>query len=424
MKPASVWLALAAALSCSTGACSTGPASSSARPCARTTPPPPAPNCYGSAGGINAPAARERASGAGIVVAVIDTGYRPHADLAGQILPGYDFISTASVANDGNGRDADASDPGDAVRAGECGGQPAQDQDASWHGTHVAGTIAALTNNGGGVAGAAHGAKILPVRVPGKCGGYTSDIADGIIRASGGTVSGVPANAHRARVLNLSLGGACGSTTQNAIDSARSRGTVVVVAAGNANVDAGGTTPANCQGVVAVAATNRAGGKASYSNIGSVVDPAAPGGDSGGYILSTINTGTTAPAGDGYAYYAGTSMATPHVAGTAALMLSKNGALTADEVEARLKGLRRRHRQRCRGGGSRPGRKRTGDERGRAERHAGGVERRHRQWRDRDRHARRGHGQRRVHGAGAGRRHPHGHADSREQRQRLRPVRL
>jgi serine protease len=292
------------------------------------------------------------------VVAVIDTGYRPHADLSGQFLPGYDFITDTTIANDGNGRDSDASDPGDAVLAGECGnGKPSADQNSSWHGTHVAGTIAAATNNGAGVAGIAFGAKIVPVRVLGKCGGYTSDIADGIIWASGGTVSGVPVNANKARVINMSLGGggACGSTTQAAINGARSRGTVVIVAAGNENTDAGSSNPANCAGVVTVAATNRSGGRAYYSNYGSVVDVAAPGGDvrsAGGGILSTLNAGLKAPAGDSYAFYQGTSMATPHVAGVAALMLARNANLTPDEVEAKLKSSARAFPSTCTGCGS------------------------------------------------------------------------
>jgi serine protease len=297
---------------------------------------------FEATGGLRLPAAWDKSTGAGIKVAVIDTGYRPHADLSGQILQGYDFISDTAVSNDGNGRDTDASDPGDWVVAGECGtGSPASDQSSSWHGTHVAGTIAALTNNGTGVAGVAYGAKIVPARVLGKCGGYTSDIADAIIWASGGTVTGVPANANKAQVINMSLGGsgACDTTTQNAINSARSRGTVVVVAAGNSNVNASNASPANCAGVIAVAATNRSGGKASYSNYGAVVDVAAPGGDSGtgNAILSTLNAGTRAPGADSYASYMGTSMATPHVAGVVALMLAKNPNLTPDEVESRLK---------------------------------------------------------------------------------------
>jgi serine protease len=308
---------------------------------------------FEATGGMNLPAAWDKSTGTGIRVAVIDTGYRPHADLSGQILAGYDFISDTAVSNDGNGRDSDASDPGDWVTAGECGsGQPAEN--SSWHGTHVAGTIAALTNNGTGVAGIAYGAKIVPVRVLGKCGGYTSDIADGIIWASGGTVSGVPSIAARAQVINMSLGGggACDTTTQNAINSARSRGTVVVVAAGNESQNASNSNPANCAGVIAVAATNRSGGRASYSNYGTIVDVAAPGGDNGDGILSTLNAGTTSPGADSYASYMGTSMATPHVAGVVALMLAKNPALTPDDVEARLKSSARPFPASCSGCGA------------------------------------------------------------------------
>jgi serine protease len=308
---------------------------------------------FEATGGMNMPAAWDKSTGAGIRVAVIDTGYRPHADLSGQILAGYDFISDTAVSNDGNGRDSDASDPGDWTAANECGsGQPASN--SSWHGTHVAGTIAALTNNGTGVAGIAYGAKIVPVRVLGKCGGYTSDIADGIIWASGGTVSGVPNIAARAQVINMSLGGggACDTTTQNAINGARSRGTVVVVAAGNESQNASNSSPANCSGVITVAATNRSGGRASYSNYGTIVDVAAPGGDSGAAILSTLNAGTKGPGADSYASYMGTSMATPHVAGVVALMLAKNPALTPDDVEARLKSSARAFPASCSGCGA------------------------------------------------------------------------
>jgi serine protease len=291
---------------------------------------------FESTGGINAPAAWDKATGSGVVVAVIDTGYRPHADLAANILPGYDFIGDTFVANDGNGRDSDARDPGDWLEPGECGGgDPATFEASSWHGTHVAGTIAAVTNNSNGVAGVAFNARIVPARVLGKCGGYTSDIADAIVWASGGTVSGVPANANPAKVLSISLGGggSCGSTTQNAINSARSRGASVIVAAGNSNANAGGFSPANCSGVVTVAATGRNGGKASYSNFGATVEVAAPGGSGGANsVLSTLNTGTREPGSDSYALYNGTSMATPHVSGVVALMLQAKSSLTPDEV--------------------------------------------------------------------------------------------
>ncbi|THC43628.1 S8 family serine peptidase [Massilia sp. Mn16-1_5] len=297
---------------------------------------------YETTGGLRLPAAWDSSTGTGVKVAVIDTGIRPHTDLTGQYVGGYDFISDATIGNDGNGRDADPSDPGDWTAANECAaGEPASN--SSWHGTHVAGTIAAKTNNGVGVSGVAYNARVVPVRVLGKCGGYTSDIADAIIWASGGTVTGVPANANVAKVINMSLGGggACGTTTQNAINSARSRGTVVIVAAGNENMNASNSNPANCAGVVTVAATNRNGARAPYSNYGTVVDVAAPGGDANGYILSTLNAGTSSPGADNYAGYQGTSMATPHVAGVAALMLAKNSALTPDDIEAKLKSTAR-----------------------------------------------------------------------------------
>ena len=314
---------------------------------------------FESTGGLNLPTAWDKSTGSGITVAVIDTGYRPHADLAANIVAGYDFIADTFVANDGNGRDNDARDPGDAVSAGECGGgDPAQDESSSWHGTHVAGTIAAVSNNSSGVAGVAFNAKVQPVRVLGKCGGYTSDIADAIVWSSGGTVSGIPANATPSRVINLSLGGggACDSTSQNAINSARGRGTVVVVAAGNSNANAANYSPASCSGVITVAATNRSGGRAYYSNYGTVVEVAAPGGDmrtsAANGILSTLNSGLTAPGADNFAYYQGTSMATPHVAGVVALMLAKNPALTPDEVSSRLIASTRPFPAACSGCGS------------------------------------------------------------------------
>jgi serine protease len=300
---------------------------------------------FEAAGGINAPAAWDKVTGTGVVVAVLDTGYRPHADLAANILPGYDFISDAFVGNDGNARDNDARDPGDWIEAGECGpGDPATFEASSWHGTHVSGTIAAVTNNSSGVAGVAFNARVVPARVLGKCGGYTSDIADAIVWASGGNVSGVPANANPARVINLSLGGggSCGTTTQNAINSARSRGTAVIVAAGNSNANAGSFSPANCSGVVTVAAVGRNGGKASYSNFGATVEVAAPGGSGGtNSVLSTLNAGSRGPGADSYAFYNGTSMATPHVAGVAALLFQAKSSLTPDQITSILQATAR-----------------------------------------------------------------------------------
>ena len=282
--------------------------------------------------GIRANTAWDVANGSGIIVAVLDTGYVAHSDLAANIVAGYDFISNTTTAGDGNGRDSDASDPGDYY-----GGDP-----SSWHGTHVAGTVAAVTNNAKGVAGTAWGAKVMPVRVLGRGGGSTSDIADAIIWASGGTVSGVPtlSAANAADVINMSLGGSgsCDTTTQNAINSAVSRGTTVVVAAGNSNANASGFTPASCNNVVNVASVTSASARSSFSNYGTSIDVSAPGSN----ILSTLNSGTQGPGSENYVSYNGTSMASPHVAGAVALAQSRRLALglalwTPAQVEANLK---------------------------------------------------------------------------------------
>ncbi|MFN7724267.1 MAG: S8 family peptidase [Rubrivivax sp.] len=304
-------------------------------------------------GGVRAPTAWDRSTGAGVVVAVIDTGVRPHADLKANLLAGYDFVTSTRQSNDGNGRDADASDPGDGVAAGFCGsGSPAAK--SSWHGTHVAGIVGAVGGNATGVAGVAYGAKVLPVRALGRCGGYSSDIADAIVWSAGGSVAGVPVNATPAKVINLSLGGtgACDNTTQNAVNAARAKGAVVVVAAGNSNTNANTATPANCAGVITVAATNKAGGKASYSNTGSNVALAAPGGDGSGGILSTLNSGTQAPGADSYASYMGTSMAAPVVSGVAALVMAANPKLTPDQVATVLKTSTRAFPATCNGCGN------------------------------------------------------------------------
>lgn len=277
--------------------------------------------------GIDAPDAWGIATGTGVVVAVIDTGYLDHSDLNANIVPGYDFIIDTNTSGDGDGRDPDAHDPGDWFR-----GSP-----SSFHGTHVSGTVAAVTNNGLGTAGVAFNAKIEPVRVLGHGGGYISDIADGIVWASGGTVASVPANANPAEVINMSLGGgyACSSdpVMQTAIDSANSRGTIVVVAAGNSNDDASNYTPAGCKGVITVGANGSDGARSYFSNFGPAVTISAPGGNatSGSdpedrWIWSLGNTGTQSPdpspAGDAVVGMIGTSMASPHVAGVVALMQS------------------------------------------------------------------------------------------------------
>ena len=296
--------------------------------------------------GINLPSAWDLSTGTGVNVAVIDTGVRPHADLAAQLLPGLDLISDLNVARDGDGRDSDANDPGDG-----CNGR-----NSSWHGTHVAGTVAAVANNGEGGTGVAPGAKIVPVRVLGCGGGYNSDIADGIVWAAGGNLAGQSVNPNPAKVLNLSLGGSgpCSATLQSAIDSARALGAVVVVAAGNSNAAVSGFSPANCRGVIAVGAVGRTAARAPYSNYGPAVDIAAPGGSmstgAANGVLSTIDVGSTGPAGDGYQFYQGTSMAAPHVAGVAALMLARRPDLLPFELEVLMRSHARAFPAACSGG--------------------------------------------------------------------------
>lgn len=293
--------------------------------------------------GVNLPNAWDKSTGSGVVVAVIDTGITPHSDLSANIVAGYDFITNLSKAQDGNGRDNNPNDPGDWFTNWACGGYPDrryQSSNSSWHGTHVAGTVAALTNNVVGVAGVAYGARVQPVRALGRCGGDLSDIADGIIWASGGAVAGVPVNATPARIINMSLGGggACSTTFQNAINGAVGRGTTVVVAAGNDNSNASGVQPASCANVIAVGATDGSGTRATFSNYGATVDIAAPGVG----ILSTLNSGAQTQGAETYAFYNGTSMASPHVAGVAALVQSRRAAaglaaFTPAQLESHLK---------------------------------------------------------------------------------------
>ena len=279
-----------------------------------------------------------------IVVAVGDTGIlyagdgspATHPDLIGRVLPGYDFISDPAIANDGGGRDPDPYDVGDAP-----GGQ------SSYHGTHVAGTIGAATDNGTGVAGVDWSAKLLPVRMLGVGGGSLVDIVEGTLWAAGFFVAGVPNNPTPAHVINLSLGGTapCSSFTQEAFDRIASDSpntAIVVVAAGNENADAGFTTPANCGGVIAVGATDYAGERAFYSNYGARIDVMAPGGDTGANLSGIGNDGVLSVSrndGSGtfnYVFQNGTSMAAPHVAGVVSLMKSLAPALSLTQTLAVL----------------------------------------------------------------------------------------
>ncbi|MEV3987987.1 S8 family serine peptidase [Streptomyces sp. NPDC049837] len=321
---------------------------------------------FEATGGMNVPGAWDKTTGSGVTVAVIDTGYAAHSDLSGNTVSGYDFISSSADARDGNGRDADPKDEGDwNATDGECG-TGSRASNSSWHGTHVAGTIAATTHNAKGVAGIAYGAKVQHVRVLGKCGGSSSDIADAITWASGGSVPGIPANPNPAKVINMSLGGAsstCPTVYKNAIDGAVARGATVVVAAGNSNANASGFTPANCANVINVASTSREGNRSYYSNYGSIIDVSAPGGetrratDTPGTvttpengILSTLNSGTTTQSLENYKPYQGTSMAAPHIAGLAALLKSAKSTLTPAEIESAIKANARPLPGTCTGG--------------------------------------------------------------------------
>jgi serine protease len=341
-------------------------------------------------GGANLPPAWDLATGSNtVVVAIIDTGIVNHPDLngigspapytpSGRFVAGYDFISSDVgsqdglpanfVANDGDGRDADPTDPGDWVTSAEetqyadaCDDGNSGPQDSSWHGTHMAGVLAATADNATGIAGVAWNVRVLPVRALGKCGGRLSDIAEAIQWAAGVAVPGVPANATPARVISLSLGGgtSCQNFMQDAVDAAVAAGSTVVAATGN---DGAVTviSPANCNGVVGVTAHTINGENADYANIGAGTAISAPGGGSptglgaggatddpnwtGFYIWSPLLFGTTTPtsvdaqnrSGAAYGGFTGTSPATPHVAGVAALVKSLVPTATPSQIRSYL----------------------------------------------------------------------------------------
>lgn len=291
-------------------------------------------NFFDSNVGVHAPGAWAYSQGEGVVVAVVDTGIvLGHPDLANNVLPGYDMIADPFRSKrEQADRVPGGWDLGDWNDEGQCGdGVP---QPSSWHGTHVAGTIAQEANNGRWGAGLAYKAKVVPVRVIGACGASLADVIDGAVWAAGLEVPGLPLNQNPADVINMSLGGPgqCGGPLQSAIDMITNRGAIVVVAAGNSGAPAALFSPASCKNVIAVGATGEDGGKAGYSNYGPEVALAAPGGSGTNLpvskyqqgIYQLVNGSPNSPDPNSWrtAGYEGTSMASPHVAAAAAMIQS------------------------------------------------------------------------------------------------------
>ena len=308
---------------------------------------------------VNATGAWDRELGvSGVVIAVLDTGVLyDHPDLGrgdagGKLLPGFDFVTGTAQGNDGDGRDADPSDPGDWVNDADKVSPAFINCDvtgSSWHGTRVAGMIGALSNNSAGITGLDWNSFILPVRVLGKCGGNDSDILAGMRWAAGLTTPGTPTNSTPARILNMSLGATspCDASYRSVIDELTARKVLVVISAGNEGTVV--SSPANCPGVAAVAAIRHAGSKVGFSNLGPEVTLGAPGGNcvniNGGPCLfsldTTSNSGTTVPGAftftDQQNFNLGTSFSAPIVSGIAGLMLSRNGNLSTSQLLARLR---------------------------------------------------------------------------------------
>ena len=299
-----------------------------------------------------------RAGASPAVVAVLDTGITAHEDM-GTVLPGYDFVSDVAFANDSDGWDADPSDPGDWVGPADLA-KPAFEgctaENSSWHGTLIAGLLAAKTSNGLGGAGMLWGTAVLPVRVAGKCGAEVADIIDGMRWAAGLSVAGAPPNPNPARVINISFGGdaACGQAYQSAVDELKAKGVVVVAAAGNEW--SAPTRPASCRDVVGVVGLNRDGFKSNYSNFGPQLSASGiatvSGDDADGAwgpvladsgLRTLSNDGLTTPGAGTYTRLYGTSFAAPQVAGVIAQMLSLNPDLSHAQIVQGLRQSARPH---------------------------------------------------------------------------------
>lgn len=301
-----------------------------------------------SPAGINAVAAWQVTAGsATTVIAIVDGGIVPHADIsASRLVPGYDFITDSAVAGDGDGRDSNPADPGNWSTAANCNAT------STWHGTAVTGIIGASTDNGIGIAGINQKSKLLTVRVAGKCqkGGSAADLLAGIRWAAGFSIPSVPDNANPAKVINLSLSSpvACDGIfgLQAAIDAILKKGIVVVASAGNDDgADVSQVSPASCTGVITVGSVTRFGGRGT-TTIGPRIDIAAPGAAfssaSVDMILATSDSGTQGPVGDSSIVpYAGTSIAAPHVTGIVSLVQGLRPTMRPNQIAKILKATAR-----------------------------------------------------------------------------------